>query len=166
MAESKNQQLRNRAEMLPYLPDMQFRIGSFSKLFKAAKKFYKKDWRHSETSSPAFGDRIVRVTNMGWRHIVGKTVTTNHKDAIKRLNHLPNAKQIIEKAKSIYETVEETDKRGKIVHRHSLLGKLEDGTVLRVVVKEEDDRLLFVTVYDPLKVKKMDSKETQARKPE
>lgn len=72
---------------------------------------------------------------------------------------MPNAKQILEKTNFIYETIKEVDKRGKIVSRHSIIGKLENGIILKVAVKEVDKKLIFVTVYDPAKTKK-DDKET------
>jgi len=157
--ESKTKQLVKIAKTLPHLPDLSFGIGKFRKLLRRAKRFYKEEWREKEKPSPAFNNRVVLATNYGWRHLLGKTVTTTHKDAIKRLNHLPNAKQILEKASFIYETIKEVDKRGKIVNRHSVIGKLENGVILKVAVKEVDKKLIFVTVFDPAKIKK-DDKET------
>ena len=160
---SKTKQLIRVAETLPYLPDLSFRITQFKKLRKQAKEFYKKEWRGKEKPSPAFNGRTVCATNYGWKHIAGKAFVTNYKDAIKRFNHLPNAKQILEKADFIYETIKEADKHGKIVNRHSLLGKLKNGLILRVVVKEVDGRLFFVTVYDPATIKKGQQRNTPAK---
>ena len=159
---SKSQQLIKIAETLPYLPDLSFNITQFRKLFKRAKKFYKQEWRGKERPSPAFDGKAVKATNYGWNHIIGKRVTTNYRDLIKRLNHLPNAKQILEKAEFAYETIKEVDKRGQIVNRYSLIGKLENGTILKAVVKEVDNDLIFVTVYTPGTIKK-DDEETHER---
>ncbi len=123
-----------------------------------AKKFYKEEWRGKEKPSPAFAGRKVRATNYGWRHIIGKAFTTNRKNAIKRLNHLRNAKQILEKTDFPYEIKKEIDK-GKMINRYAILGKLENGQVLKVAVKEVDSELLFVSVYDTIKTK-TDDKET------
>ena len=130
LEESKKRGLVRVSETLPYLPDLSFKTGSFWKVYNLAKHFYKNEWRGKERISPAF-NRIVKATSYGWRHLVSKTVTTNYKDAIKRLNHLPNAKQIIEKAAFVYETTKEADKRGKLVNRHALIGKLETGMILK-----------------------------------
>ncbi len=75
---------------------------------------------------------------------------------------MPNAKQIIEKSAFIYETTKEADKSGKLVNRHVLIGKLETGMILKVVVKEISDKLFFVTVYSPAEIKK-DGKETRVK---
>jgi len=162
MKESKKNQIIKIANTMPFLPNLSFNIPQFRKLFKQAKQFYKREWRGKEKQSPAFGGRIVEATNYGWNHVLGKRITTNYRDAIKRLNHLPNAKQILEKTDFIYETTKEVDKQNKVVNRHSILGKLENGIILRVVVKEVDNRLIFVTIYATAKIKK-DSKETHER---
>ena len=159
--ESKKRGLVRVAETMSYLPDLSFKTGNFWKVYNLAKQFYKNEWRGKEQICPAF-NKVVKVTSYGWRHLVSKTVTTNYKDAIKRLNHLPNAKQIIEKSTFIYETTKEVDKRGKLVNRHVLIGKLETGMILKVVVKEIGDKLFFVTVYSPAQIKK-DGKETRVK---
>ena len=107
--ESKTKQLIKIAETLPYLPDLSFKIGNYWKVYKKAKQFYKKEWRGKEKPSPAFNGRTVYATNYGWTHLIGKTITTGFKDAIKRLNHLPNAKQILEKSDFIYQTTKEVE---------------------------------------------------------
>jgi hypothetical protein len=152
MEESKRDQLAKIAERLPYLPNLSLDIWQYRKLYKKAKRFYKNKWRGQEQPSPAFGGKIVHASNYGWRHI-GKTVTSTYSDVIKRLNHLPNAKQILEKADFIYETIKEVDKH-QVINRHVLLGKLENGEVLKVIVKEIDNRLIFVSVYDAINIKK------------
>lgn len=158
MVETKKSQLIKIAERLPYLPDLSFNILQYRKILERAKEFYKKEWRGSEKPSPAFAGRTVRATNYGWRHIVGKAFTTNRKNVIKRLNHLRNAKQILEKTDFLYETKKEID-RDKMINRYSILGKLENGQVLKVAVKEVNNELIFVSVYDTAKIKK-DDKET------
>ncbi|MFH1459511.1 MAG: hypothetical protein ABIG64_03965 [Candidatus Omnitrophota bacterium] len=155
--ESRSRQVIKFAERLPSLPDLSFRIGNYRKVYGKAKYFYKKEWKGNEKKSPAFG-KIVRATSHGWNHLVGKTITTNYKDAIKRLNHLPNAKQIIERSEVIYETTKEVDKRGLIINRHCLMGKLENGQILKVVVKEIGEKLIFNTVYSSGEIKKMAKK--------
>lgn len=90
--ESKKRGLLKIAESLPYLPDLSFKTGNFWKVYNLAKQFYKNEWRGKEKISPAF-NKVVKVTSYGWRHLVAKTVTTNYKDATKRLNHLPNTKR-------------------------------------------------------------------------
>lgn len=117
-----------------------------------AKKFYKNTWRGNEKPSPALNDKIVRATNYGFRHLVGKTKTSGYADAIKRLNHLPNAKQILENTEFVYETKKEFDKN-KLINRYAILGRLENGLVLKVIVKEIDDKLFFVSAYPSIQIK-------------
>jgi len=159
LEESKSRQLRRYAETLPHLPNLSIKTGNFRKAYREGRKFYKERWRSKEQPSKAFDNKIVKATNKGLSHLISKTVVTNFADAMKRLKHIPNAKQIIEKAEDIYETTKEVEKRGKIINRHVLIGKLETGEVLKVVVKEQDDKFTFTTVY-VTKIK-MDSKETQ-----
>jgi len=158
---SKNQQIRKVAERLPHLPDMSFKTGNYGKAYRLGKDFYLNQWRGKEKSSPAFQNRIVNATRKGFGHLVGKTVMTNYGDATKRLSHLPNAKQILEKTDFIYETTKEVEKTGELINRHVILGKLETGDILKVVVKEQDHKLTFTTVYVTLTIKR-DNKETQA----
>jgi len=158
--ESKRRQLKKLAETLPHLPDLSIRTGSYKKAYRVGKRFYREQWRGKEKPSKVFGGKKVYATSKGLSHLIGKSVKTNFQDAMKRLKHLPNAKQIIEKADFIYETTKEVEKTGRLINRHVLLGKLEDGRILKVVVKEIDNRLTFTTVYATKT--KADSKETQA----
>ena len=163
IVESKTKQLIKIAERLPYLPDLSFRTGNYRKAYRLGKKFYRGQWRGKEKPSKVFGGEKVYATSKGFRHLISKTVKTTYADAMKRLKHLPNAKQIIEKADFIYKTTKEVEKTGRLINRHVLLGKLENCQVLKVVVKEIGGRFSFGTVY-VTKIK-VDGKETQAVKP-
>ena len=151
---SSKTQLFKLAEKLHTLPDLSFKTGSWKKVYKLAHHFYKKEWRGNEQPSPAFDGKKVEATNYGWRHLVGKTNTSNYLEATKRLNLLPLARKVLETTNFIYETRLEVEKKDQMIKRHAIIGKVENGMLIKVIVKEIDGRLIFVSVYPTAYIKK------------
>jgi len=157
---SKKDEIKRIVEDYPHLPNLKFETAVYKKLYKLAKKFYFEEWRDKEKGSPAFNGEKIKATRKGFRHLVNKTFTTNRADCIKRLLHLRNAKKILETTSEIYETKITLDQNNRKIHSHTLLGKLEDETILKVIVRETSrgDKV-FLSVFDVHKRKKQGSNE-------
>jgi len=152
---SKKKEVKRIVEDYVFLPDLSIKGGG-RKVQKLAKEFYFQKWRGKEKHSPAFNNEIIKATRRGFSHLVGKKIVTNYKDALKRLRHLPNAKQILETTTEVYETRITVDKRNNKVNQYSLLGKLENGLVLKVIVHEsvKSKDKTFLSIFDVARIKK------------
>jgi len=153
---SKREEVRKIVEDYPFLPDLSFKSGPYRKIYKSAKNFYFSRWRGKEMSSPAFDGEKVKATRRGFEHLIGKTYTKNRREAFKRLILLPNAKQILETTKEIYEERITINKQNKKVKQYSILGKIENGLVLKVIVHETErtKQKTFLSIFDVVKIKK------------
>lgn len=138
------------------LPDLSIKTGSYRKVYRLAKQFYFGEWRGKEKPSPAFGGEKILASRKGFEHLTGKAFITNRDDAIKRLRHIPNAKQILETTTEIYERRTTVDKHNNKIQQYSILGKLENGLVLKVIVHEtiRTPGKIFLSVFDVAQIKK------------
>lgn len=103
-------------------------------------------------SSPAFHGQLVSFTEHGWLYITDRNYLKRleqkkrfaDEEVVRRVKLLPKAKVILQQAPYADEVREVNGNK-----RYGLLGRFEDGSVIRVVVEEtEKDGRHFYSVFD------------------
>lgn len=129
-------------------PDVQI-----NEALAAGKRYYIDELMKERIVSPAFASRHVQFTPKGWLYISNKEFYNKQHperqltdDGIKRrIKLLPKVKEIIKGTPYIDEVREEA----KGTKRYGLLGKFEDGSVIRVIVEEtKKGGKNFLSVFD------------------
>lgn len=127
------------------LPDLSLQ-GGFKKVFRLSLEFCE---REKSVTSPVFGMKKVKLGKKLVKYLASKSRTTTFEDALIRLRHIPNAKQILESSMSIFEKRTEFPDSVK----YSLLGQIEGGKILKVVVIENlhNKEFSVQTIYEVTK---------------
>jgi len=135
---------------------------SFEAGLRIGKDYYINDLMGDTITSPAFGGEQVRFTPSGWLYttreyfakLLDKTKTRSQANVMGRVKMLPKVKEILRRTEYVDEIRELPN--GKV--RYGLLGRFEDGSVVRVVVEEvKQGGKKFLSVFDWKEVgKKLD----------
>lgn len=138
----KNKRVRLLLQGYDQIENNPMEGNDYQSVLVNTKKFVA-EWSGNEKPSPAFSGQIVHITEDAIRYAGEKNRTESNQ--LRRLKQFKNAKTILETTKYVDEMREESDG----VKRFGLVGKMSDGTVLRVVVEEKNQGgKRFLSVFD------------------
>lgn len=123
-------------------------VVSIEEAKKIGKDYYD-NLSQNPINSPAFSMEPIGFREKGWQHIIGEHQFERgltDENIKRRVKMLPKVKTILESTPFVDEIREKDNNKRK---EYGLLGRFEDGTVVRVVIEEEEKNgKAFLTVYD------------------
>lgn len=135
---------KNIEPAIVQIPDLSFG-GNYRKVFRQALE-YCDIWHNSIQKSPALDMRTVELSKKAVKYLAYKSKTTSNLDALNRLKHIPNAKNIIESSVSLFEREVAS---GEII-KYGLIGQIQGGRLLKVIILENTrhNKLTIQTIYE------------------